>query len=96
MAGTLRGCDALLGRVRLESGRAHEATDRGCQRNRTNAPAGQFESVSNGQEVNAAARRYLEGGQLVLPLERMLANEGFRRIQDRRCPTARLARSCVS
>lgn len=48
----------------------------------SNAPAGQFESVFNGQEVHAAARRYLQGGQLVLPLERMLANEDFRKIQD--------------
>lgn len=48
----------------------------------TNAPAGQLESVFNGQEVHVAARRYLQGGQLVLPLERMLANEDFRKLQD--------------
>jgi hypothetical protein len=40
----------------------------------TNAPAGQCESVFDDQKVHAAARRYLQNGQLVLPLERMIAN----------------------
>ena len=48
----------------------------------TDPTAGDFESKFNGVEVHAAARTYLETGQLVLPLDRILDNESFRSIPD--------------
>ena len=48
----------------------------------TDPKAGDFESKFNGVEVHAAARTYLETGQLVLPLDRILENKSFRDIPD--------------
>jgi len=44
--------------------------------------AGRFDSVFNGEEVHSSARRYLEAGQLVLPLERIVESSAFRAITD--------------
>ena len=48
----------------------------------TNPSAGDFDSKFDGVEVHAAARTYLETGQLVLPLDRILDNASFRDIPD--------------
>jgi hypothetical protein len=48
----------------------------------TDPVRGIFESRFNGEEVHAAARRYLAAGQLVLPLDRIVETNGFRSISD--------------
>jgi hypothetical protein len=48
----------------------------------TDPPRGIFDSVFNGEEVHHAARRYLDAGQLVLPLERIIESTGFRAVPD--------------
>jgi hypothetical protein len=48
----------------------------------TDPVKGVLTSWFNGEEVHAAARRYLQGGQLVLPLDRILENSAFRAITD--------------
>jgi hypothetical protein len=48
----------------------------------TDPVAGIFESRFNGEEVHAAARRYLQSGQLVLPLDRIVESSGFRAVTD--------------
>lgn len=41
-----------------------------------------FESRFNGEEVHQAARRYLDRGELVLPLDSIIETAGFRGISD--------------
>ena len=41
-----------------------------------------FESRFNGEEVHHAARRYLQGGELILPLDRIIETSGFRAVSD--------------
>jgi len=48
----------------------------------TDPVKGVFESRFNGEEVHHAARRYLDAGQLVLPLDRIIETSGFRSIAD--------------
>jgi len=48
----------------------------------TDPVKGVLESRFNGEEVHSAARRYLQGGQLVLPLDRIIETSGFRSIAD--------------
>ena len=48
----------------------------------TDPANGRFDSVFNGEEVHHAARRYLESGQLVLPLDRIVDSAGFRAVTD--------------
>ena len=43
---------------------------------------GDFEPRFNGEQVHAAARRYRLGGQLVLPLSRIVTTSGFRAVSD--------------
>jgi hypothetical protein len=48
----------------------------------TDPANGDFRSSFNGEEVHAAARRYLASGQLVLPLGRIIETTGFRGVSD--------------
>lgn len=48
----------------------------------TDPTKGTFDSVFNGEEVHHAARRYLQSGELVLPLDRIIETKGFRAISD--------------
>lgn len=48
----------------------------------TDPPAGNFESVFNGQAVHQACRQYLQLGTLALPLDRMVTTNDFRAISD--------------
>lgn len=48
----------------------------------TDPANGVFESRFNGEEVHDAARRYLNSGALVVPLDRIIETEGFRGIAD--------------
>ena len=48
----------------------------------TDPANGVFESRFNREEVHQAARRYLESGELVLPLDRIIESNGFRAITD--------------
>jgi hypothetical protein len=48
----------------------------------TDPPKGDFRSVFNGEEVHNAARRYLQSGTLVLPLDRIIETKGFRAVSD--------------
>jgi hypothetical protein len=43
---------------------------------------GAYESVFNGEEVHRSARRYLDAGSLVLPLDRIVETKGFRAVSD--------------
>ena len=52
-----------------------------CLRRRA-VSAGDLDSKFDGVEVHTAARTYLETGQLVLPLDRILDNASFRDIPD--------------
>ena len=48
----------------------------------TDPMSGDFEPRFNGEQVHLAARRYRLGGQLVLPLSRILTTSGFRAVSD--------------
>lgn len=48
----------------------------------TDPPKGAFDAVFNGEEVHHAARRYLQSGELVLPLDRIIETAGFRAVTD--------------
>jgi hypothetical protein len=48
----------------------------------TDPPAGNFESVFNGQPVHQACQQYLQLGTLVVPLDRVVTTNGFRAISD--------------
>jgi hypothetical protein len=48
----------------------------------TNPPAGNFESVFNGQSVHQACRQYLQLGTLALPLDRVVTTNDFRAMSD--------------
>ena len=48
----------------------------------TNPATSQFESVFNGLEVHQACRQYLQSGTLVVPLDRVMATDGFRAVSD--------------
>jgi hypothetical protein len=48
----------------------------------TDPPAGNFESVFNGQSVHQACQQYLQLGTLVLPLDRVVTTNDFRAISD--------------
>ncbi len=48
----------------------------------TNPPAGNFDSVFNGQSVHEACRQYLRFGTLALPLDRVVTTNDFRAIAD--------------
>jgi hypothetical protein len=48
----------------------------------TDPPAGDFEPRFNGEALVDSARRYLQSGQLVLPLSRLVATPDFRSITD--------------
>ncbi len=48
----------------------------------TDPAKGDFDSRFNGEEVHHAARRYLDAGQLVLPLDRIIETSGFRAVSD--------------
>ena len=43
---------------------------------------GDFEPRFNGEQIHAAARRYRQLGQLVLPLSRVVTTTGFRAVSD--------------
>ncbi len=48
----------------------------------TDPATGDFRSVFNGVEVHQACRGYLASGELVLPLDRIIENSGFRAVTD--------------
>jgi hypothetical protein len=48
----------------------------------TDPAKGNFDAVFNGEEVHHAARRYLQSGELVLPLDRIIETTGFRAVTD--------------
>lgn len=48
----------------------------------TDPANGVFESRFNREEVHHAARRYLDSGELILPLDRIIETNGFRAITD--------------
>lgn len=48
----------------------------------TDPAKGDFDSRFNGEEVHHAARRYLQSGELVLPLDRIVETAGFRAVSD--------------
>jgi hypothetical protein len=48
----------------------------------TDPPAGNFESVFNGQSVHQACRQYLQLGTLALPLDRVVTTNDFRAMSD--------------
>lgn len=49
---------------------------------KADSAASRFEAVFNGQEVHQACRQYLQGGTLVVPLDRVLTTDGFRAVSD--------------
>ena len=48
----------------------------------TDPMTGDFEPRFNGEQIHAAARRYRQLGQLVLPLSRVVTTTGFRAVSD--------------
>jgi hypothetical protein len=48
----------------------------------TNPAANDFESVFNGQQVHQACGQYLQLGQLVIPLDRIVQTNDFRAVSD--------------
>ena len=48
----------------------------------TDPPAGNFESMFNGQPVHQACQQYLQLGTLVLPVDRVVTTTDFRAITD--------------
>lgn len=48
----------------------------------TDPPAGNFESMFNGQSVHQACRQYLQLGTLALPLDRVVTTTDFRATSD--------------